>query len=107
MGSRHSKRLDALEKKMNAVSLRLLKFTEEDVARWLGVCKKFNDRWPGAVVFSHTESEDVQAQGRTWAVNLAAVVAHGIIQAGFGNTTIKEFIENECPEFGEAISGVH
>ena len=102
------KRLRALEKALNPrPEVEILTFNEEDVARWLGVCKKFNDRWPGAVVFSHTESEDVQAQGGAWGGNVAGVVAFAEIQAGMGNSTIMEFIENELPGICEEPRAIH
>ena len=102
------KRLRALEKALNPrPEIVLVSFTEEDIEAYVSVCKKFNELHPAAVVFHHTESEDVQAQGRTWAGNVAALLAYSHIQAGMGNAAFMEFIENELPGICEEPRAIH
>jgi len=76
MRSRHGKRIEILEKRLNATQLKFLKYTEANIEMYISTCQKFQVSYPGAVVFSSSDDDDLQQQGRSWALNLCNVLAY-------------------------------
>jgi len=93
----YSKRLDEIEKRLNTVSLKIHKFTESDLSRYLKICQRFTEQFPGRVSFVDAESSDVGEMAKVWCQNVAALAAHAEIQDQLGNPLMKEFVESELP----------
>lgn len=92
-----SNRLNDLEKKMVGGDLVILKFSESDVEQYVEVCRKWNDRYPSTVSFSHTESEDIQEIGKCWMLNIASILSHCVIQESLGDPGPVEWFNKEFP----------
>lgn len=95
MRSSHSKRLAQIEKKLNAVDLRIIKFKEADVERAILFCDKIDKQFPGIFTFIHPGLDDLQECGKIWYGAMAKIIAFAEIKGQLEETGMKEFIEGE------------
>lgn len=95
MRSRHSKRIEVLEKRLNAVDLRLIVFTEADVERAILFCDRVDKKFPGIFTFIHPGLDDLQECGKIWYGAMAKIIAFAEIKGQLEETGMKEFIEGE------------
>ncbi len=107
MRSSYTKRIEILEKRLNASHLRIQKFTEEDTKEYVRICDKFNKQFPGAVSFVNIETEDPHQVGQVWAQNLARVLAYASIRNELNEPQAMEWWKQHGLFESEEISREH